>query len=53
MDVDGPFFAGWEIYHLKGSSVNPEPHLCLADQRLVRADDSTLRRRREDLEPRR
>lgn len=21
--VDGPFFAGWEIYHLKGSAVNP------------------------------
>ena len=22
--VDGPHFAGWEIYHLKGSPVNPE-----------------------------
>jgi photosystem II stability/assembly factor-like uncharacterized protein len=22
-DVAGPFFAGWEIYHLKGSSVDP------------------------------
>jgi len=22
-DVQGPFFAGWEIYHLKGSPVNP------------------------------
>jgi photosystem II stability/assembly factor-like uncharacterized protein len=22
--VDGPFFAGWEIYHVKGSPVNPE-----------------------------
>ena len=21
--VDGPFFAGWEIYHVKGSSVDP------------------------------
>jgi photosystem II stability/assembly factor-like uncharacterized protein len=21
--VDGPFFAGWEIYHIKGSPVNP------------------------------
>jgi photosystem II stability/assembly factor-like uncharacterized protein len=21
--VDGPFFAGWEIYHMKGSSVDP------------------------------
>src|SRR5918911_424120 len=23
-DVSGPHFAGWEIYHLKGSPVNPE-----------------------------
>ena len=23
-DVSGPFFAGWEIYHMKGSTVNPE-----------------------------
>jgi photosystem II stability/assembly factor-like uncharacterized protein len=22
-DVSGPFFAGWEIYHLKGSTVDP------------------------------
>ena len=22
--VSGPFFAGWEIYHLKGSPVNPD-----------------------------
>jgi photosystem II stability/assembly factor-like uncharacterized protein len=22
--VDGPFFAGWEIYHLKGSPVDPD-----------------------------
>ena len=22
--VEGPFFAGWEIYHLKGSPVNPD-----------------------------
>ena len=22
--VDGPHFAGWEIYHLKGSSVDPD-----------------------------
>ena len=24
-DVSGPHFAGWEIYHLKGSPVDPEP----------------------------
>src|ERR1700748_484335 len=23
-DVSGPFFAGWEIYHMKGSPLNPE-----------------------------
>jgi photosystem II stability/assembly factor-like uncharacterized protein len=23
-DVSGPFFAGWEIYHMKGSPVDPE-----------------------------
>ena len=23
-DINGPLFAGWEIYHLKGSPVNPE-----------------------------
>jgi hypothetical protein len=23
-EVSGPFFAGWEIYHLKGSSADPE-----------------------------
>lgn len=23
-DVSGPFFAGWEIYHLKGSPVDPD-----------------------------
>src|SRR6202046_231624 len=22
-DINGPFFAGWEIYHLKGSPVDP------------------------------
>ncbi len=23
-DVSGPFFAGWEIYHMKGSPIDPE-----------------------------
>jgi hypothetical protein len=23
-DVDGPFFAGWEIYHMKGSPADPD-----------------------------
>ena len=33
--VDGPHFAGWEIYHMKGSPVDPEQHLRIADQRVV------------------
>ena len=31
-DVSGPLFAGWEIYHLKGSPVDPEPPLRVADR---------------------
>jgi photosystem II stability/assembly factor-like uncharacterized protein len=27
-EVSGPFFAGWEIYHLKGSPVNPDRIYC-------------------------
>ena len=50
-DVSGPHFAGWEIYHLKGSPVDPNRHLRVADQRLVRADHPALRRRRQDLAP--
>src|SRR6201993_725782 len=23
-DISGPFFAGWELYHVKGSSVDPD-----------------------------
>ena len=47
--VSGPHFAGWEIYHVKGSPVDPEPALCVANQRLVRADDPALQRRRQDV----
>ena len=50
-DVTGPHFGGWEIYHLKGSPVDPEPHLRLANQRLVRPDHPALRRRRQNLAP--
>ena len=48
-DVSGPHFAGWEIYHLKGSPVESGPDLCVAVQRLVRADHPALRRWRPDL----
>ena len=27
--VSGPHFAGWEIYHMKGSPVNPTGSTCL------------------------
>ena len=48
-EVSGPHFAGWEIYHMKGSPVRSESHLRFANQRLVRADHSALRRRRQNL----
>ena len=50
-EVSGPHFAGWEIYHLKGSPVDPNRHLRVAVQRLVRADHPALRRRRQDVAP--
>ena len=37
-DVSGPHFAGWEIYHLKASPADPEPHLRLAVEQLVRPE---------------
>ena len=50
-EVSGPHFAGWELYHLKGSPADPESNLCLADQRMVRPDHPALRRWRQDLAP--
>ena len=41
-EVSGPHFAGWEIYHLKGSPADPESALCLAVQRLVRPGHSAV-----------
>jgi len=38
-EVSGPHFAGWEMYHVKGSPAD----LCFADQRLVWPDHSALR----------
>jgi hypothetical protein len=46
----GPHFAGWEIYHLKGSPAAGPP-LRVADQRLVWPDDPALRRWRKTWEP--
>ena len=42
-DVSGPHFAGWEIYHVKGSPGGPGPAVRLAVQRLVGAGDPALR----------
>ena len=47
--VSGPFFGGWEIYHLKGSPVEPEPALCVPVDQLVRSADSALRRWRQNV----
>ena len=48
-EVSGPHFAGWEMYHLKGSPVDPEPDLCVPNQRMVRPDHPALERWRKDL----
>ena len=42
-DVSGPHFAGWEIYHLKGSPADPNRLYASQSQRLVRAGDPALR----------
>jgi hypothetical protein len=41
--ISDPHFAGWEIYHLKGSPAESEPVVCLTNERLVRSNDPTLR----------
>ena len=48
-DVSGPHFAGWEIYHLKGSPVDPNRIYASQTEQLVRANHSALRRRRQNL----
>ncbi|MEI2736161.1 MAG: hypothetical protein V9G24_16150 [Rhodoblastus sp.] len=41
-EVSGPHFAGWEIYHLKGSPANPNRLYAVAVDRLVRPVDPAL-----------
>ncbi len=41
-EVSGPHFAGWEIYHVKGSPVDPNRVVCVAVQRMVWADYSAV-----------
>ncbi len=48
-DVNGPFFGGWEMYHLKGSPADPNRIVRVAIIWLVRADDPALERRRQDV----
>ena len=50
-DVSGPHFGGWEMYHIKGSSVDPNRIYRVANQRLVRPDHSALGRRRQNVAP--
>ena len=47
--VSGPHFAGWEIYHLKGSPVDPNRIYASQSTRLVRPTDSALERRWQNL----
>ena len=48
-DVSGPHFAGWEIYHMKGSPADPNRIYASQTSRLVRANHPALRRRRQDV----
>lgn len=41
-EVSGPHFAGWGIYHMKGSPVNPDRISPLAVHRLVWTVDAAL-----------
>ena len=49
--IEGPFFGGWEMYHVKGSPVDPNRIYASPVDRLVRPAHPALRRRRQDLEP--
>ena len=48
-DVSGPHFAGWEIFHVKGSPADPNRLYRLAVQWLVWTGHPALERRRQDL----
>ena len=41
-DVSGPYFAGWELYHLEGIARRSQSDLRVADQRMVRAGHPAL-----------
>jgi hypothetical protein len=41
-EVSGPHFAGWELYHLKGSPADPNRIYASQDEWMVWANHSTL-----------
>ena len=48
-EVSGPHFAGWEIYHVKGSPCGSKPVVLFADEWMVWAGDSAFERWRLDV----
>ena len=52
-EVSGPHFAGWDIYHLKGSPVDPNRIYASQSSGWSGPGRPTLRRRRRDLDARR
>ena len=49
--ISEPHFPGWELYHLKGSPVDPNRIYASQTSRLVRPANPALRRRRPNLAP--
>jgi len=41
--IEGPHFAGWDVYHVKGSPAEPNRLFCLDIARLVRPGDPAVR----------
>ena len=48
-DVSGPHFAGWELYHLKGSPVDPNRIYASQSSGWFGQTDSAVKRWRQDL----
>ena len=48
-DVSGPHFAGWEIYHMKGSPVDPNRIYASQTSGWFGQNHSALGRRRQDV----
>ena len=49
-EVAGPHFAGWEVFHVKGSPADPNRLYATQHTRLVRAGRPAFRRRRPDVD---